>query len=462
MKKLTLLLALFSPFAFGQSDVFLRSRGLDTNLQLCVNDGGVDKCPIVLEGALGSSRIGGATSTNLFSGEPPHLQIDNGSNTQGLSITRSTENQFSGSLFLGKSRGSNGSPGAVVDNDFIGNIKWQAHDGTDFFGISAEIRAEIDGTTGTGDVPGALVFSTTPDGADSPTERMRIRPSGEVALSSSITTATGSAANPAYSFNGDEDSGMYGTGAGALLFSTNGTANFEMNSNGVFWTKSLGSTTLPSFSWIDDNDTGIYRSSANRVSISGGNTEVARFRNGGLQIQDGSVSAPGYSFLSDPGEGLYRDGDSIRVAVNGITEMYIDVNNTGLRVRSSPTGGTAVCHANPGNVSDLRACTSTKRHKDNIQEITENNASKFYNLRGVRFDWKGDGEADYGMVAEEVLPYFPELIDYDSEGEVVAFNYRHYTGILTKVIQMQKAEINALTEWVCQQPNAPELCDNAM
>jgi hypothetical protein len=38
----------------------------------------------------------------------------------------------------------------------------------------AQIDAEVDGTPGTNDMPGRLVFSTTADGASSPTERMRI------------------------------------------------------------------------------------------------------------------------------------------------------------------------------------------------------------------------------------------------------------------------------------------------
>ena len=42
------------------------------------------------------------------------------------------------------------------------------------------IEAETDGTTGTGDHPGRLVFSTTADGASSPTEAMRINSSRDV------------------------------------------------------------------------------------------------------------------------------------------------------------------------------------------------------------------------------------------------------------------------------------------
>ena len=45
-------------------------------------------------------------------------------------------------------------------------------------GVFAQITASTDGTTGASDYPGRLVFSTTADGAPSPTERMRITNAG--------------------------------------------------------------------------------------------------------------------------------------------------------------------------------------------------------------------------------------------------------------------------------------------
>jgi hypothetical protein len=45
-------------------------------------------------------------------------------------------------------------------------------------GIYGQIACLVDGVAGTNDYPGRLTFSTTPDGASSPTERMRITNSG--------------------------------------------------------------------------------------------------------------------------------------------------------------------------------------------------------------------------------------------------------------------------------------------
>ena len=54
----------------------------------------------------------------------------------------------------------------------------------------AYITATADGTWGSGDYPGRLVFSTTADGASSPTERMRIENNGDTGLGKSGSDVT--------------------------------------------------------------------------------------------------------------------------------------------------------------------------------------------------------------------------------------------------------------------------------
>ena len=79
-----------------------------------------------------------------------------------------------GELFL--SRGA--SAGTILDNDLISRISFGDKDDNDY----ARIECMADGSTASGDYPGRLVFSTTADGASSPTERMRIDSSGSVTI----------------------------------------------------------------------------------------------------------------------------------------------------------------------------------------------------------------------------------------------------------------------------------------
>lgn len=65
--------------------------------------------------------------------------------------------------------------GTVLQNgDMLGSIVWTGADGNTFGAIGAIIRAEVDGTPGSADMPGRIVFLTTPDGSGTPAESFRI------------------------------------------------------------------------------------------------------------------------------------------------------------------------------------------------------------------------------------------------------------------------------------------------
>jgi hypothetical protein len=89
---------------------------------------------------------------------------------------------------FGKSRGASVGTQTIVNNaDAIGVIQFAGSDGTTFV-EAARITAAVDGTPGTNDMPGRLVFSTTADGASTPTERMRINSAGAVGIGTSSLT----------------------------------------------------------------------------------------------------------------------------------------------------------------------------------------------------------------------------------------------------------------------------------
>ena len=114
----------------------------------------------------------------------PILQVEGtSSNTTTVSITRNSANNDGGRVIFNKSRGaSNGSDVVVQDGDTLGQIVFCANDGTDSDSVSASILSSINGTPGSNDVPGKLVFSTTADGAASPTARLTIDSSGNVGI----------------------------------------------------------------------------------------------------------------------------------------------------------------------------------------------------------------------------------------------------------------------------------------
>ena len=131
--------------------------------------------------------------STFYSTASAFIQIEGGAASGGesLAITRNTNDAFGGSLILAKTRGAGDT--IVASGDTIGNLTWQGNDGSKFV-QAARIEAQVDGTPGANDMPGRLMFSTTADGASSPTERMRIKSAGTINFSNVSTYADNAAA----------------------------------------------------------------------------------------------------------------------------------------------------------------------------------------------------------------------------------------------------------------------------
>jgi hypothetical protein len=135
-----------------------------------------------------SGRLLIGTSTSISNdGAESALQIAKATTTsteQGfisLSMYPGTTNR-NPRLYFNRSRGSSvGTNTVVAADDRLGEIFFTGADGTNLL-AAASIAAVSDGTPGANDMPGRLVFSTTADGASSPTERMRIDSSGRVGI----------------------------------------------------------------------------------------------------------------------------------------------------------------------------------------------------------------------------------------------------------------------------------------
>jgi hypothetical protein len=138
-----------------------------------------------------------------------------------LSISRFSDNEASGYLSIGKARGSIATPAIVNDDDTIGTIQFAAYDGGDLATSAAQIAAEVDGTPGANDMPGRLVFSTTADGASSPTERMKIDKDGAIRQ----TMTTGTLATALYS-GSVTDNGSAGTATFAVTITLPDANNY--------------------------------------------------------------------------------------------------------------------------------------------------------------------------------------------------------------------------------------------
>ena len=157
-----------------------------------INTGGTTQATVDSSGRV---LVGTSTArTNMFNTPSSYgatLQVEGttyNSSSASIITNSTTDNPV---LFLARSKGTAvGSNTIVSSENCVGEVQFQANDGSEFVTLAA-IQAYVDGTPGANDMPGRLVFSTTADGASSPTERMRITSNG--ALCVGTTSAIGSA-----------------------------------------------------------------------------------------------------------------------------------------------------------------------------------------------------------------------------------------------------------------------------
>lgn len=152
----------------------------------------------------------GASSTTSLASLTGLVQVEGTSTgTPGFSAWCDNNTAaFGAYLALGRARGTTiGSNTAVQNNDDLGRIYFFGANGTDRNNWAAEILCSVDGDPFSGgdttDLPGRLVFSTTADGASSPTERMRINSVGNLFCQGVYDNTTSSAVNVFVNTNGN-------------------------------------------------------------------------------------------------------------------------------------------------------------------------------------------------------------------------------------------------------------------
>ena len=216
----------------GDTDTGIYSPGAN---QLSISTGGSARATIDASGRLliGTSSV----ISNNFSGTAHLLQVVKNdflpigfytySNTAG-------ENGYCPYVELNRARGTQASPSAVSSSDDLGIINFYGYDSS-AFSRAASIKAVVDGgVSGAGDMPGRLVFSTTADGASSPTERVRITQNGYFKASNNGSYVSTTAAYHEFTQDGTLETAYFRSSnaspVGIIIYysavSPNGTGNY--------------------------------------------------------------------------------------------------------------------------------------------------------------------------------------------------------------------------------------------
>jgi hypothetical protein len=179
----------------GDTNTAIRFPAADT---VSVETAGSERARIDSSGRLlvGTSSSVGAT------GEA--LQVIGTSQATSTVQIRGIGTTMTPSVNIYRSRGTSGTPTVVGNGDGLGAVNFIGYDGSSDIG-GASILSQVDGTPGANDMPGRLVFSTTADGASSPTERMRIKSNGDICVNG--TSSPSGAPRSNFYVSGDNGQG---------------------------------------------------------------------------------------------------------------------------------------------------------------------------------------------------------------------------------------------------------------
>lgn len=118
------------------------------------------------------------------------------------------------------------------------------------------------------------------------------------------------------------------------------------------------------------------------------------------------------------------------VSATGVgVSMYTDA----LQLNYKPDTGLLVAQ-DFNSLSDIR-------YKENVETI-EGALAKVRELRGVEFDWKNTPGSSVGVIAQEVMEVYPQLV---TEGEEkITVNYNGLTGLLIQAVKELTARVEEL------------------
>lgn len=204
----------------------------------------------------------GVSSIQTTGATTPILNIDSYSND----TTRST-------IQFRKSRGTTLNSNVIVNNgDTYGSIVWQGANGTSY-SDGARIRAVVTDTPGaTNDMPGTIIFDTTPNASATLTERMRITNAGDVCIgrTSTLLGASGLSVGKA---NGNVISELVSLsladGEGAYLYIRGTATGNRAGQLGVY--KHSGISNPAAYLYLQEEDAGdnyLWVSNAGNLMIS--------------------------------------------------------------------------------------------------------------------------------------------------------------------------------------------------
>ena len=355
----------------------------------------------------GRVLINSTASRNIGANISRMLQVESSGGGAGIAVVRNSANTSGPTLDLGKSRGY---PNTIVQSgDKLGVINFSGADGTNLQTSAAQISGEVDGTPGSSDMPGRIVFKTTADGAASPTERMRITKDGDVCI------------------------GVDTPARGPLHVHENSSSDCQIH----LTNDNTGSTSGDGLTIFTDTDTsGIWSREDVPFQIATNGSERLRITSTGRLLVATTTSSP------NGADGYIQSV----VAGTSLGAWGSNAGSTGNRKHmrfSNPNGVIGSIHTS-GSGTGFNT-SSDYRLKENQTAISDA-ISKINQLKPYTFNFKANpSEKIDGFFAHEAQELIPYAVDGEKDGEEMqSMDYGKLTPLLTAALQEAVAKIEVL------------------
>jgi hypothetical protein len=466
---------------------------------LFTTGGGVEKARLDTSGRL----LVGTSSARSSGGHTGSFQLEGTTFATATAAVTTNSNDSNGAyLNFGKARGGSiGSTTIVQNADVLGQIQFNGSDGASLQN-AAFITALVDGTPGGGDMPGRLVFSTTADGATSPTERLRIDSSGNVGIGTTsgfvapLHVSNGGAAGlefyPAtYEIQAyNRSTSAYGLArynAAGHQFAVSASEAARIDASG----RLLVGTTSP---YSNDDSLvvqkadasariGLQRSETGQITTGEELGAITFYSNDGDVNPSARISAeadldhavgdkPGRLVFSVTEDGESSPRERMRISqdgkisiglgdtINGPLQVYNGNSSQGVAFVASDGSGNewhfgrgsadgyfyVVRQTGTGMYMNTNSwvATSDQRAKQNIADI-ESTIDVVKALKPSRFNWKADGSADVGFIAQQVQPLIPEaVVDSGDPDAMLGITQDKLLPFVVKALQEAVAKIESL------------------
>jgi hypothetical protein len=266
----------------------------------------------------------GTTRFNAGIGSHPSVQLYREQDRSSL-LFKGYSNSMAGNYIRAeRGRGNDSAASNLLNDDHIFKIDAAPFTG-DFSDTSASISMKVDGIVGSGDSPGRIEFATTPNGTNTPINRMTIKEDGRIGIGTDDPMA------PFHTYSGDSGvSALHPKAANMVVESSSDTGVSILSPNGAYSGNIMFGR--PSMN------------SAGRISYEHSSNSMSIWTNGSNQI-----------FVK--GDGSVGIGNTIPAA-----KMHVsgDIRSEGMR-SVSPTVATVpmIVQGKGGQTADLQQWTDS-------------------------------------------------------------------------------------------------------